>query len=234
VRGISKLPIVAALLALLLSTGLAACGGGGGGDSSSTGTEVSNAQTEGKPTGEAPTNGKPKSGGEGKSAHRSGGESGSAHFVPEHHHDSGGGSQQFRVKGGDNSIQEFGAEAEAAEFEQAAVALHDFLDARAAGDWAAACSYLSSSQVESFKQLAAQAEQVRNPSCAGILKALTNPAAKQAIKAEAAQADVRSLRVKGDRAFVIYTGPGGTVFAMPMAREGGTWKVAGTTGTPLS
>ena len=53
------------------------------------------------------------------------------------------------------------------------------------------------------------------------------------MKAEAEKADVRSLRSEGERAFVIYTGIRGTVLAMPMANEGGDWKVASLSGTPL-
>jgi len=211
VRGIAKLPIVAALAALLLAIGFAACGGGEG-DSGSTASQAPPTRVEGKPNG--------------------GG--GSAHFVPKHHHDSGGGSRQFRVKGGDNSIEEFGSEAEPPERNRAAVVLHDFLDARAVGDWAAACSYLASSVIESFQQLGAQAKKTGGDSCAGILEKLANPAAKQALKEEAAQADVGSLRIEGERAFIIYTGLGGTAIAMPMAHEGGAWKVASLAGTPLS
>ena len=172
-----------------------------------------------------------------------GGESGSegsshkgeaTEFTPKQHSDSGGGSQQYVQKGGDNSVQEFGKEADQQEFNAAAVALHDFLDARAEGNWAAACDYMSKSVVESFEKLAAQAKQLKDTSCAGILEKLTNPAAKSAMKQEAEQADVGSLRVEGDRSFVIYRGPKGTVLAMPMADEGGDWKVASLAGTPLN
>jgi hypothetical protein len=52
--------------------------------------------------------------------------------------------------------------------------------------------------------------------------------------AQAAQADVGSLRIEGDRAFVIYRGVHGTVFAISMQREGGAWEVASLSGTPLS
>jgi hypothetical protein len=159
---------------------------------------------------------------------------GAEHFKSKQHHDSGGGSAQYRVKGGDNSVQEFGAEAGGSEFEQAAAALHDFLDARAQADWAAACSYMSKSVIESLEQLAAGAKRPQGASCASILEKLTNPAAKQAMREEAAQANVGSLRIEGERAFLIYIGTGKTVIAMPMADEGGAWKVASLAGTPLS
>lgn len=234
VRGGSKTAL-AALAALLLAVGLAACGGGS--DSASTaaaGSSVANeAQAndgakEGKPESHEGSSG---SGGGNGSSGNSG--EGSEHFTPKPHHDSGGGSAQYRVKGGDNSIQEFGAEAGASDFEEAAAALHGFLDTRAAGDWAAACSYISKGVVESLQQLAGQSKQAGSSSCASVLKSLTNPAAKQAMRAEADQADVGSLRAEGERGFLIYTAEK-TTFAMPMAEEDGTWKVNAFAGTPLS
>jgi hypothetical protein len=207
VKGGSKTAL-AALAAMLVATSFAACGS----DSSSTGSEASSVAAK------ADSNGK----------------EGSEHFVPKPHHDSGGGSAQYRVKGGDNSIQEFGAEAGGVEFEEAAAALHGFLDARAAGDSAAACSYMSKGVVEQFKQLASQSKKSGSSSCPSILEALTDPAAKQAMQAEADEADIGSLRTEGDRAFLIYTGFEKTIFAMPMAREDGSWKVASVAGTPLS
>lgn len=159
---------------------------------------------------------------------------GSGHFTPHGHRDSGGGSAQFRVKGGDNSIQEFGAEASGAELEAAAKALHGFLDARAAGDWAAACRHVSQDIAESFTRLAEQGNSPQKTSCATALESLTNPAAKHELEKEAEEADVGSLRVEGDRAFVIYRGFEGTFTAIPMTREGGEWKVASLAGTPLS
>jgi hypothetical protein len=201
-------------MTLLLAAGLAACGGSD--DSGSTTTEAS-----------------------GTTAASDQGDSGSAggnasDFVPQHHDDSGGGSQQYRVKGGDNSVQEFGVEADASERDAAALALHNFLDARAEGEWVAACEYLSKSAAESLERLATQTKKSGTASCAAGLDELTNPAAEAALKAEAAEVDVGSLRVEGERAFILYSGLHGIVFAMPVASEGGDWKVAGLSATPIS
>ena len=230
-RGGSK-TLFFALVALLLAVGLAACGGGG--DSSTTTEASAQGQAEGKPNGAAKNREEGKSSsGEGHSG--SSPSSGNASdFVPRHHSDSGGGSTQFTVKGGDNSVQEFGEEAGSSEFDAAAAVVHDFLDARAEGNWAAACTYMSKATIESFEKLAAQAKQGEGKSCGAILAALVSPAAKSAIKAEAEKADVGSLRVEGEQAFVIYTGVEGTVIAMPMANEGGDWKVASLAGAPLN
>jgi hypothetical protein len=230
--------LAAAVAALLIAAGLTACGGGDG--SSSTAAEAGgSAQAESESSGASEKGGgdagKAGSGdSEGKSAGSGSGGGSASDFVPKQHEDSGGGSEQFKVKGGDNSVQEFGEEADTSERDAAATALHNFLDARAEGNWAAACEYMSKNMIESVEKLAARATEIDDTSCGGILEGLTNPAAKASMKAEAEQADIGSLRIEGERAFVIYTGAEGTIFAMPMANEGGTWKVASLAGTPLN
>ena len=231
--------LIAALAVLLVALGLAACGG----DDDSGSTTAADAGSQGQAEGDGSKQGDAgQSGGGGSGDDQKGsggGDSGgsgsdASDFTPKQHNDSGGGAQQFRQKGGDNSVQEFGEEAGEEEFDAAAVALHNFLDARAEGNWTAACDYMSKAIVESFEKLASQAKQIEETSCAGILEKLTNPAAKKSMKAEAAKANVGSLRVEGDRSFVIYTGIGGTILAMPMANEDGDWKVASLAGTPLN
>jgi hypothetical protein len=233
VRGGPKTLLVA-LAAILIAAGLAACGGG---DSSSPTTEASQGQTGSAPAQETPKQNGAK-GDEGNSG--SGGEekSGSgpsaSDFTPKHHEDSGGGSAPYEAKGGDNSVQEFGEEADSSEFTAAATALHNFLDARAEGNWAATCEYVSQTVVESLEKLAAQAKQLEGKGCSALLEALTNPAVKSALKVEAEKANVRSLRTEGERAFILYTSTGATILAMPMAKEDGEWKVGSLAGTPLN
>jgi hypothetical protein len=225
--------LVAALTALLLAAGLLACGADDDGSSPTAaqqeslrdGATGSSSEDDGGSGTRPATSDKGKAGSKGN---------GASDFVPRKHEDSGGGAEQFRVKGGDNSVQEFGAEAEPSEFEAAAQALHNFLDARAAGDWDAACEYMSRSTVASFEQIAARSEQGSSASCGEIVEGLINPNAKQALKEEAEKADVGSLRIEGEQAFLIYTGTEGTVLAMPMADESGQWKVASLAGTPLN
>jgi hypothetical protein len=225
---------VAALTALLLAAGLLACGGDDEGSSTTDSqAPAAKAPTDEDSGGDAKADDGTKAGGSGGDDTGSSGDGGSD-FVPKQHEDSGGGSEQYRVKGGDNSVQEFGSEAEPSALEAAAQALHNFLDARAAGDWDAACEYMSEATVASFERLGARGEQSGSASCGETLAGLINPNAKQALKEEAEIADVGSLRVEGKQAFVIYTGIDGTVMAMPMANEAGEWKVAGLAGTPLS
>lgn len=228
VRGGLK-TLIAVCVALLLAVGLVACGGGNSSTSTSTRAD-SQGQANAPDTTQGSDESKSDSGGSSDSSSAPA----ASDFTPKHHSDSGGGSTQYRVKGGDNSIQEFGDEAGSSELDAAATALHNFLDARAQGNWAAACSYMSKSVIKSFAQLASQAKGSQDTSCAGILEILINPAAKGAMKAEAEQANVGSLRIEGEQAFVIYTGADGTALAMPMANEGGDWKVASLAGTPLA
>jgi hypothetical protein len=240
VRRVSK-TLAGVLAVFLLSVGVAACGGGGD-NSSSSPTEAAQSPAEG--SGGSTGQGEGRSGGQAQKAKGGGKEEPveasidrkkeAAEFVPEHHHDSGGGSKQFVTKGGDNSVQEYGKEADSQELNAAADSLHNFLDARAEGNWAAACDYMAKSIIESFKKLASQAKQIEDKSCAGILEKLTNPAAKEALKKEAEKADVGSLRTEGDRSFVIYTGLEGAILAISMVHEGDQWKVASIAGTPLN
>lgn len=230
------LPVVAA--AALLAFGAAACGGD---DSGTTPTQPATDaapqdRSPGESSGGIASGGKPEEDvdSSGDREDDGAGGSGGSDFVPKEHDDSGGGSEQFRVKGGDNSVQEFGEEADDPEREEAATALHNFLDARASEDWESACSFLARDVRESLEKLAAQAGQAEDASCAGIMEKLTNRAALPALRTEAARADVGSLRIEGDRAFILYRGPGDTILTVPMANEDGSWKVASLAGTPLN
>jgi hypothetical protein len=238
VRRVPK-TLAAALVALLLAFGVAACGGGDDSETTTQAAGQQQSQSDDASQGADQGDGNDSGGSDSSSGNSADGQSQSgggdaSDFTPKKHNDSGGGAEQFKVKGGDNSIQEFGEEADSEEFDAAAAALHNFLDARAEGNWAAACQYMAGSVIESFEKLAAQAKQIEDTSCGGILENLTNPAAAQSMKEEAAKANVGSLRIEDEQAFVIYTGIDGTVMAMPMANEGGDWKVASLAGTPLS
>jgi cobalamin biosynthesis protein CobT len=227
-------------VALLLALGVAACGGGD--DSDSTANETAGQQSQADNdasqggdqgndggSGDSGSSTDNSDAGEGQSGDRA-----ASDFTPRKHSDSGGGAEQFKVKNGDNSVQEFGAEGDTSEFDAAAEAFHNFLDARAEANWEAVCGYISETIVESLEKLAAKAKTIEDESCGGILAKLVNPAAKETMKTEAEEADVRSLRTDGDRAFLLYTDSDGSVFSMPMANEDGAWKVASIAGYPLS
>jgi hypothetical protein len=149
------------------------------------------------------------------------------------HHDSGGGTAQFATKTGDNSIQESGREGTLSETQAAAAVLHAYLDARVAHRWDDACFYLSAgfaATVEAFAERYAKDKQVK--SCPEVLEGLASGSSQQALLATA-HADVGALRIEGDHGFVLYRGPGGEPYAMPMVLEGGNWKVGSLDGAPL-
>jgi hypothetical protein len=145
---------------------------------------------------------------------------------------SGGGSEQFRVKGGDNSIQEYGEEKDEGELQEAAEAVHGFFVARAEGDWAAACSYLSKAMKEQLEQLAASSTGLKNKGCAAFLEAFTSRLPASEWK-EITTVDAGSLRQKDEQAFLIYYGPHKAIYAMPLIDEDGEFKVGALAGNAL-
>jgi hypothetical protein len=145
---------------------------------------------------------------------------------------SGGGSEQFRTKGGDNSIQEFGEESGESELQEAAEAVHSFFVARALGDWTKACSYLSKSTSEQLEQLAASSTGLKDKGCAPFLEAFTSHVSASVWR-ETTAVEAGSLRQEGDQAFLIYYGPRKTVYAMPMKVEDGQFKAAALSGDEL-
>jgi hypothetical protein len=224
--------LASCLAVVLLALGLAACGGGGEGTSSSSGVTSTSTAAAGKPD----TGGQQGAGAAGADGQKGAPEAGkdrdqveagdsSDNFTAPVHHDSAVGSSRFETKGGDNSIQQLGAEASGADFSAAATALHGYLDARAAGAWRAACAYLAAGLVESLSHLSAGSSSERQPSCAQALAGFSAGLPADALR-EAAEADVGAFRVEGDRGFLLFRGAHGIDYFMPVGREGGEWKVA--------
>jgi hypothetical protein len=235
--------LLALVAAGLLAAGLAACGGddsesGGTTTAAPTATTQGHAQQGGAAAGEGqkgsesggsgPDSGQgakirviPPSTGEGGQPSPAAGDT-SDSFTPPQHSDSGGGAGQFRTKGGDNSLQDHGSEASSAELAQAAAALHGYLDARAAGAWRDACSYMVSGIAEGLAQFAGGA---RGQGCPELLAAIS-AGMPESVRRIITQADVGSLRVDGDSGFLLFHGADNTDYFMPMANEGGEWKVA--------
>jgi hypothetical protein len=138
------------------------------------------------------------------------------------------------AKGGDNSIQEYGVEGPSAERVEAARVLQAYLDARLAGDWARACSYLAAPTKKQLLQFGKQAQRDGSESlgCAGVMRAFTQGLPRSALRS-AAEIRVLSMRVEAEQAFLIYRDGKGVPSAIPMAREGGGWRVAAIAGSGL-
>lgn len=123
---------------------------------------------------------------------------------------------------GEKSIEEFGSEAEGSARAALLTAFTGYLDAIAARDYAAACPHLAATVRSSLEQFAPP--RLRAKGCAAILPKLLASTAPAIARQQAAGRIVK-VRIEGDRAFVVFHAPGAKLNQMPMAREGGDWKV---------
>lgn len=225
----------ALVLVLLLAAALGACGGDSDSDSASETTAPSPATVENGSESRSreqsqDQGGSPDQGGQqGQDRSQSAGNDSPPKNVVTPLEVSGGGSEQFRVKGGDNSVQEYGEEADGSELQEVAELVHDFYVARASGAWSEACSYLSAGLRERFEELGAKSG---TKECVPFLKAFTSdlPAA---VWREITDVDAASLRHDGQQAFLIYRGAKDVVYAMPLYEEGGEWKITALSAAAL-
>ncbi len=228
-----RLITLTSLAALLCGMALALSACGGSEDSTST---SSTATTTADGGGSAPTaDSNPKGDGSGGSDRSDGGSGSiSAGSAVTPLKVSGGGSDQFRVKGGggDNSVQEFGDEGDEGQLSEAAETVHDFYARRATGDWAGACALLSKSLTQRLEQLAKSTPQAQGTDCPSFL-AFSTADLSAAEWRQITTVDAGSLRYEGEQAFLIYYGPERTVYAMPMIGEDDTWKVNALTSAAL-
>jgi hypothetical protein len=129
----------------------------------------------------------------------------------------------FLVPTGDNSIPTYGSEASGSQRSEATTALHSYLQARAGGDWGTACSHMAAT-VQKQLALLASASKGKAKGCAAAYAALS-ARVPVAARANPLSGGLASLRIKGDKAFALFYGPHNQKYMMPMAREGGAWKV---------
>jgi hypothetical protein len=190
--------LLALALAALLATGLSACGGSDSHGSTASSTAATTTEQT-TPTGA----------GAGESHQPAASDEGSA---------------SFRTPGGDNSIQEYGKEADSGEVDEATAALSAYLEARAGDDWKAMCASLAKATVAPMEQLASHTPRLKGKGCAAVLETLMGSMPSSAQK-NTLTAGIASLRVEGDRGFALYHGAGGVDYFMPMAKEDGEWKV---------
>ena len=126
------------------------------------------------------------------------------------------------VKGGDNSVQEYGVEADESSRTEAAIALQGYLNARTEGNWSTACSLLAKRPTEQLEKLSGG-----KADCAEVLAATGKEAPSMP---GSVITEVLSFRgegeISGNPSYLIFTGPPGkTLFSMPMYLQGGAWKV---------
>ncbi|MET0559948.1 MAG: hypothetical protein ABW065_14995 [Solirubrobacterales bacterium] len=213
-----------AALVAMLALALAACGGSSDSSSSqSTGTDSTQSTTT--PSGDDPSgsngNGsgnQKQGGGANSSADDQGGSSGGDQSKSDE------ASAEFRTPGGDNSIQNYGDEADTSELEEAEEAIVNYLDARAKANWAKSCEYLAALATEPMEKLAESSPALKGKDCGEIVGALSAQVPKSALASPVTEG-IASVRFKGDRGFALFHGPGGARFFMPLVKEDGEWKV---------
>jgi len=171
------------------------------------------------------------SGGSGKSSGSgsSGGDSGSSGGGS-----SGSGSKEFTVPGGDNSVQEFGAEASTAERQAASRVLETYMKARAAEDAQTTCASLSKTVRAQLQDLAKAVPGVEpGASCVAIFTAI-DKRTPPSTRANTMTGPISGFRVEGNRGFALYHGTKNTDYTIQMEREGGGWKVGALVPYPVS
>jgi hypothetical protein len=238
VRRVSK-TLAGVLAVFLLSVGFAACGGGSDNSSSSPTETVQGGPEAAKEKVEAKVKGLKEKHAAGDKGAQNGGENDEGEggakkkaAVPPLKV-SGGGSGQFRSKGGDNSIQNYGEESDEEELQEAAEALHAFYVARSEERWERACSYLTKTVSKEFEQLGSRSPKLKGAGCGGVLQALTRPL-PASIEREITEVNAASLRREGERAFLIYKGLENKAYAISMSQEDGVWKVGSVSATPIN
>lgn len=136
------------------------------------------------------------------------------------------------AKGGDNSIQTFGAEGSSDERVEVAELVASYLDAGVAGEWKTACGTLAASVEQQFTALAKQMHKPAAGACESILPQLASRTSPAALRA-AAEIHVLSFRVEDERGFLIYEDREGGVANFALVREDGAWKINSLAGYPL-
>lgn len=136
---------------------------------------------------------------------------------------SGKGSAQYRDRT-ESPLLDFGKEAGAEELDTAGEAVETFLEDRAAGDYAAICKLVAQKMLDKIEKLAKNSTGLEDTSCPAFLEAFLRLTPEE--QRDSTEIDPGSLRVEGSDAYLLYSGPDDAVYAMPLRREGGQWKVA--------
>lgn len=144
---------------------------------------------------------------------------------------SASGSDQFRDKT-NSPLLDFGEESSDAELNEAAEAVRGFFLARSRDDWAAACAQLSQAMLAKIEHLAISSTDLTDKSCPSFLGTFTSLSDQE--RHDSTVVNAGSLRQQGDHAFLIYYGADEVVYAMPLSREGGAWKLSSLSSKQLS
>ncbi len=134
----------------------------------------------------------------------------------------GGQAEKAPYEGSEEKVESSGTEAEGSERSAVLAAEQGYLAAIAAHRYGAACSLVS--------RLIAQQLQTMVPagagskSCAQVVSHLVAGSSAQVAERQLGGQVVR-VRLNGSHAIVIFHAPGARLYAFPMSREGGSWRV---------
>lgn len=227
-----------ALLALLAAGALAGCGGSGGGGGSASSTATTPTARSGST---APRSAKAAPGAAHATAPAPAPRSGSSVPAPLTRAEAraaerraearqaarhralakkAGRAAPFLVTVGDNSIPTYGQESSDAQREAAAASLRSYLEARAGGDWSAACERMAATVQKQLALLGSE----RGGSCAAAYAKIASRV-PDSVRANPLTGGLTAFRVESPHAFALFYGPKRQQYMMPMVSEGGAWKV---------
>jgi hypothetical protein len=133
------------------------------------------------------------------------------------------GSDQFRDQT-KSPLLDFGEEGSESELEEASETVSDFLAAHSKEDWKATCDLLSKPMLDKLERLATTSTGLEDTSCPAFLEAFVALSPEE--KSASTEIEGGSLRHQGAKGYLIYSGQGEVVYAMPLDQQGGEWRVA--------
>lgn len=128
-------------------------------------------------------------------------------------------SAQFLKSKSAGKYVKFGAEASTQEREAANAVVVRNLKAREDADFATQCETLNQKTVTII--------QAKNPgNCSAALKKAAEPLTRsKVVRKDTLGGSITAMRVKGDQGYALYHGNDGKDWAVPLEKEGGSWKV---------
>ena len=132
------------------------------------------------------------------------------------------GSDQFRAQT-KSPLLDFGEEGSGPELEEAEETLSAYLAVHSKEDWKASCDLLSKPMLDKIEHLAISSTALEDKSCPAFLESFVVLSAQEKREGEAVESG--SLRQQGDKGYLIYYGKGEVVYAMPLDRQDGGWRV---------
>lgn len=128
------------------------------------------------------------------------------------------------TQGGDNSIQSYGVESSGDERAEAATAVKAYLDAQADGRWQEACTLLAAPIRRDLLKLW---EQAKGPDVGGCPQAMAAAVSRipKDLQRVVSDLHVLSMRVQGNRGFLIYEDATARASETPMQHEEDGWRI---------